>query len=145
MGDIFCLADNGALIDHLYVSKSFDASGSTGQPGAKPHRIIKNATIFALGVALLEISYGEPLETFQTPDDLDPQGKRTMWTDYLIADRLVGDLHKRELPNFANATRRCVHCTFDSTVYSLDDDDFRERFYQGVIVPLKQDHDYVSS
>jgi hypothetical protein len=27
----------------------------------------------------------------------------------------------------------------------LDDDDFRERFYQGVIVPLRKDYEYVVS
>jgi hypothetical protein len=35
-----------------------------------------------------------------------------------------------------------VHCTFESSVYSLHDEGFRERFWQGVIKPLKDDYDY---
>jgi hypothetical protein len=35
-----------------------------------------------------------------------------------------------------------VHCTFESSVYSLHDEGFRERFWKGVIKPLKDDYDY---
>jgi hypothetical protein len=108
-------------------------------------RAIKNAYIFALGVALLEISHGRRLCTFETLQDLDDSGNRTVWTDYLIADRLVETIYARELPNFADAVRRCVHCTFESSVYSLHDEKFRERFYQGVILPLNHDYEYVMS
>jgi hypothetical protein len=107
-------------------------------------RIIKNSITFALGVALLEISYGQPLHTFATEEDLDA-GRRTAFTDYLIAERLVEGLRTRELPSYANATQRCIHCNFEASVFSLDDDDFRERFYQGVLVPLRKDYDYVIS
>lgn len=107
--------------------------------------ITKSPTIFALGVALLQLSHAKRIDAFATTDDLDAQGNRTFWTDYMIADRLADDLLARELPNFANATRRCIHCNFEGTVYSLNDDGFRERFYQGVIVPLQQDYDYAQA
>jgi hypothetical protein len=140
-----CLLSNtrdSLVAEQPYVSSLFP---STPLVQNKRFRAIKNATIFALGVALLEISHGRQLNTFETPDDLDAQGNRTAWTDYLIADRLVDDVHKRELPNFASAAQRCVHCNFESSVYSLHDDGFRERFYQGVIAPLKKDYDYATS
>jgi hypothetical protein len=137
---------NPSLGEQPYVSTKFSsANGSIAAPlRRKKLRMIKNATIFALGVALLEISHGRRLSAFETPDDLDDQGKRTLWTDYLIADRLVEDIHRRELPNFANAAHRCVHCNFEGTVYSLNNDDFRERFHQGVILPLQRDYDYAT-
>jgi hypothetical protein len=75
---------------------------------------MRNATVFTLGVNLLEISFGEPLQTIQTPDDLDDNGNRALLTDSSIAYRLVELVHRRELPNFANAARRCVHCNFDA-------------------------------
>jgi len=140
--DIVLLGHNLSPSDQPYISRTFSSIQPITQASIKKHRIIKNTTIFAFGVASLEIFHSKRLKTFETPYDLEEQGKRTMWTDYFIADRLVGDIHKRELPNFANVTRRCVHCNFDGTVYSLDDDDFRERFNQGVIVPLQQDYDY---
>jgi hypothetical protein len=126
--------------DLPYVSKRFACSSTTVRKAQ--FFAVKNATTFALGVALLEISYGNCLETFATPEDLDANGSSMLYTDYSIANRLVEGIHKRELPNYANATRRCIHCTFDSSVYNLNDDNFRERFYQGVVVPLQQDYDY---
>jgi hypothetical protein len=143
MNDIHIMGRTSLLSDQPYLSKNFIPSTnvpSAGITGPKL-RIIKNSMIFGLGVALLEIAYGSPLSTFETADDLD-HGTRLDWTDYLIADRLTNGLSARELPNYANATRRCIHCNFDSSVYSLNNNDFRERFYQGVIVPLQEDYNY---
>ncbi len=143
MNDIHIMGRKSILSDQPYLSKNFSPSSSTttSPPTRQRLRIIKNSIIFALGVALLEISYGNSLSAFETPEDLD-QGKRTIWTDSSIAYRLTEGWYTRELPNFADAARRCIHCNFDSSVYDLNNDDFRERFYQGVIVPLQKDYDY---
>lgn len=139
MGDIYILSQS-LLADQPYISKTFPPSRPL-QSRKQSLRIIKNSIIFALGVALLEISFGNQLFAFETSDDLD-NGKRTAWTEYLIADRLADGLPARELPNYSNATRRCIHCNFDTSVYDLNNDGFRERFYQGVVVPLQEDYDY---
>jgi len=137
-----CILSQSVLSDQPYISREFPA---TAIPKSQSQRvaIIKNSIIFALGVALLEISYGKPLHTYVTVDDFDAAGNRTAFTDYLIAVRLAEGLRARELTNYADATQRCIHCNFEASVFSLDDDDFRERFYQGVIVPLRKDYEYV--
>jgi hypothetical protein len=135
----------GATVtEEPYLWKNFKSLAKTCHPTRK-NPFMRNATVFALGVALLEISYGKPLQAFQTPDDLDDNGTRTPLTESSIAYRMVEKVHQRELPNFANAARRCVHCNFDAAVYSLKDDEFRERFYQGVVVPLRQDYEYATN
>ncbi|CAN9299455.1 unnamed protein product [Alternaria alternata] len=139
-----CILSQSLLSDQPYISREFPATAASPAQNQRM-RIIKNSIIFALGVALLEISYGKPLNTFATSEDLDANGNRTAFTDYLIADRLAEGLRTRELPNYADATQRCIHCNFEASVYSLDDDDFRERFYQGAIVPLRKDYEYVVS
>jgi hypothetical protein len=139
-----CMLSQSILSDQPYISREFPAAAILPAQSQRM-RIIKNSIIFALGVALLEISYGKPLNTFVTADDLDAAGNRTAFTDYLVADRLAEGLRTRELPNYADATQRCIHCNFEASVFSLDDDDFRERFYQGVIVPLRKDYEYVVS
>jgi hypothetical protein len=139
-----CILSQSLLSDQPYISREFPATAASPAQSQRM-RIIKNSIIFALGVALLEISYGKPLSTFVTSEDLDANGNRTAFTDYLIADRLAEGLRTRELPNYADATQRCIHCNFEASAYSLDDDDFRERFYQGVIVPLRKDYEYVVS
>jgi hypothetical protein len=137
-----CILSQSLLSDQPYISREFPATAASPAQSQRM-RIIKNSIIFALGVALLEISYGKRLNTFVTSEDLDTNGNRTAFTDYLIADRLAEGLRTRELPNYADATQRCIHCNFEASAYSLDDDDFRERFYQGVIVPLRKDYEYV--
>ncbi|KAB2107584.1 hypothetical protein AG0111_0g3844 [Alternaria gaisen] len=139
-----CILSQSLLSDQPYISREFPA---TAVPPAQNQRvrIIKNSIIFALGVALLEISYGKPLNTFVASEDLDENGNRTAFTDFLIAVRLVEGLRTRELPHYADATQRCILCNFEASVFSLDNDDFRERFYQGVIVPLRKDYEYVVS
>ncbi|KAJ8113436.1 hypothetical protein OPT61_g4439 [Boeremia exigua] len=129
--------------DQPYISREFPSLGMKNSRNSKV-RIIKNSMIFALGVALLEISHGKTLQQLATDDDLE-SGQRTAYTDYLVAERLAGGMHTRELPNYATATQRCVYCNFEASVFSLDDSDFRERFYQGVVVPLRKDYDYVVS
>ncbi|KAI4956191.1 hypothetical protein J4E91_000402 [Alternaria rosae] len=138
-----CILSQSVLYDQPYISRDFPAT-ATPPAHSQRMRIIKNSIIFALGVALLEISYGKPLQTFVTKEDLDDAtGNRTAFTDYLIAVRLAEGLRTRELTNYADATQRCIYCNFEASVFSLDDDDFRERFYQGVIVPLRKDYEYV--
>ncbi|KAF2468960.1 uncharacterized protein BDR25DRAFT_344152 [Lindgomyces ingoldianus] len=137
-------AQPSLLTDQPYICKNFASTTPLPQTQHKRSRVVKNSVVFALGIALLEISYGKPLSAFETQDDLDDHENRNPLTEYFVADRLAEKIHVRELRNYADATRRCVHCIFDSSVYSLEDDDFRERFYQGVIVPLQQDYDYVT-
>ncbi|KAH6878005.1 hypothetical protein BKA58DRAFT_465733 [Alternaria rosae] len=141
--DDICILSQSVLSDQPYISRDFPAT-ATPPAHSQRMRIIKNSIIFALGVALLEISYGKPLQTFVTKEDLDDAtGNRTTFTEYLIAVRLAEGLRTRELTNYADATQRCIHCNFEASVFSLDDDDFRERFYQGVIMPLRKDYEYV--
>jgi len=136
-----CILNSSVLSDQTYISREFP---SNPKPTASSQRIaiIKNRFVFALGVALLEMSYGKPIQSFEIADDLE-SGRRTNFTDFLIAQRLANGLRTRELPNYATAVQRCVLCNFETSVFSLDDDDFRERFYQGVLVPLKKDYEYV--
>ena len=54
------------------------------------------------------------------------------------------DTHRRESPNYAKAVSRCVNCNFDTVSYDLTEGDMRERFYEGVIVPLKEDWEFVN-
>jgi hypothetical protein len=94
--------------------------------------------VFALGVALLELSYGKPLLSFKTAEDLDGQGNETSFTEFSISNRLINDIRGRELPNYAEAVIRCIHCNFNTFTYSFDVDEFRECFYQGVILPSRK-------
>lgn len=143
-------AKSGAyFLDRPYLSLSFiqpnNNNNNTLRKNSRKHdrRLLKNEIVFALGVALLELSFSQPLSDLTTPSDLDQNGKVDLTTEYSIATRLAKDIHLRELPNYAKAVSRCVQFNFDTNVYDLTEEDFKERFYEGVVVPLKEDWEYV--
>lgn len=140
-------AKSGAyFLDRPYVSSSFIPANSsnTSQRSSSKHdrRLLKNEVVFALDVALLELSFSQPLSDLVTPSDLDEDDKADLTTKYSIATRLAKNIHLRELPNYAKAASRCVHFNFDTNVYDLTEEDFKEQFYEGLVVPLKEDWEY---
>ncbi len=101
--------------------------------------------VFALGVALLELSYSRPLLDFKVAEDLDDQGHEDSMTEVSIATRLADTIHEREMDNYAKAVLRCVRCSFDTFSCDFDDVDFRKNFYSGVVAPLQADYEYTTS
>lgn len=129
-----------------YVSKSFATTSPQQSVSCarsaqlRPYRVMGNEMVFALGVALLELSYGKPILSLQTADDLDPHGKETRLTKELIARRLLGEIRDRESQNYADAVTRCISGNFGTLDLSLDNKEFREYFYRGVVLPLQGDY-----
>jgi hypothetical protein len=148
MKDIYCVntSEGTTLVSQPYLSISFASTQSLKQTSeVRPRHLIKNEMIFALGVTLQELSLGKPILAFKQPEDLDSQGNVTFLTEFSVAHRLIEEIYKRELRNYADAVARCIRCNFDTFSCSLDDGGFRERFYQGVIMPLKKDYEYATS
>jgi hypothetical protein len=132
-------------VNHPYVSLTFASPSGLQNPNStKRRRCVKNELVFALGVALLELSWGKPLLSLKAPEDLNDQGNEDSMTEFSIATRLADSIHNRELPNYAKAVVRCIHCNFDTFTYDFDDKDFRERFYEGVVLPLQEDYEYAT-
>lgn len=148
MKDILFINHNTKATSPLgqpYVSKVFTPTRCSQDSTISRSRCFtKNEIVFALGIALLELSHGKPISSFTTADDLD-QGNETIYTEYSIANRLTKTIDQREFINYAQATLRCVTCNFGTFTNDLNNDDFRERFYQGVILPLQQDYEYATS
>ncbi|KAF2422208.1 hypothetical protein EJ08DRAFT_483600 [Tothia fuscella] len=130
---------------YAYIQKRFESVSSNG---TSPRRYsssnptIRNDTIFALGVSLIELSLGRTLRSFAEEQDLGPDGQPNEVTDLSIARRLLTErIQPSEGERYANAVNRCIHCLFDGINPSLEDDAFRHAFYQGAVVPLKEIRD----
>lgn len=121
-------------INSIYVSRAF--TSPSAQKSARRRRIIPNETVFSLGVAFIELAYGEPLSELGTDDD----ELQDEITEFETAKRLSEELYERESANFAEATRRCIRCDFDTRRQDLEDAEFRQKFYAGVIEPLREDY-----
>lgn len=144
--DIYFLRDarGNYLLDRPYVSFPIGTPAAVKSQRAYRRRLVKNEIVFALGVALIELSYAKALHNLTEAPDLDENGNRDIMTEYATVTRLAGNLHQRELPNYAKATTRCINFNFETLAYDLNDQDFRARFYEGVVMPLRADWEYAT-
>lgn len=123
------------LAGRAYVSKGFITPNTEAPP--RNHPIIRNEAIFALGIILIELSEGQLLPAFETPQDLDMNGQRTFMTEYLIATRLLKRVYEREGTRYGDAVRRCIHCELDEINPDFANDSFRRKYFDGVVSPLE--------
>ncbi len=131
---------HNGLAEHPYISKVFHKDDmESQQPKSKTTHAsfspVRNESVFKLGVLLLELSYGKPLDHFKSADD------PPYFTEYAIATRLVENLAEEEASGYADAARACIFCDFGTKVRisSLDNEAFRQAFYDDVVVPLEDE------
>ena len=126
-----------------YVSRKFAIKSSlNNNTKSKSRWFLQNETVFALGVLLIELSFGQPLHTYKTLADVDGQGNDDVLTEYKIAIRLVKELEDREVPNYSEAAQRCIYFNFDTTNPDLENQHFQEQFQRGVVTPLQELYDF---
>lgn len=130
-------------VGYAYIQKRFDRRLSqTPSPTRPAGPAVRNELIFWLGVTLIELSLGKPLAWFQTEDDLGYQQERNIITDLCIARRLLkADVHANEGDRYTETVNRCINCIFEGLEPSLEDAKFRQAFYEGVVVPLREVRD----
>jgi hypothetical protein len=93
---------------------------------------VQNATLFNLGVALLEIEHGVSLETFKARKDLE--GRR----DFEVARRMAADPDRLAGRRYRVLARKCLGCTFDCDEFDLSREDLQHAVYGGVVYKLRQ-------
>ena len=135
--------DRHPLIKQPFVSRSFAAQrqlGSIAEPAAcTACPVIRNSTIFALGIVLIELCFRKPLQSLRVAADLDADGKPTKLTDFYTASRMIDRVRSKAGAPWADAVRRCIYCEFDQHDTSLENEAFRQAVYQGVVKPLEDD------
>ena len=99
--------------------------------------MIRNQTLFTLGILLIELWYGKPIEELQQPCDLNCQG--TPGVTWCTAERLIeNEIEFEAEKGYSDAVRRCVRCDFDRSDMSLDKETFQRAVYEGVVKLLEQ-------
>ena len=130
-----------SIYDHPFVSRRFSPCQPTAVAPACPTaskvcRIIRNETLFTLGVLLIELWYGKSIEELQIPADRDCEG--TPGVVWCTADRLVDEIEFQAGKRYSEAVRRCVRCDFDRKDLSLDSESFQQAMYNGVVALLER-------
>ena len=99
-----------------------------------------SSKIAALGIMLLEICYGLPIEELLRPEDLGPQNEATE-ISYLRAVRrcLMGKESNGEFSfAFTEAISYCLQC-FTNPGASLSNNEFSKTIKDHVLAPLEQE------
>ena len=123
-----------ALAEQLYVSKGFSTHMTSKQDS--DFDLIRNVSVFNLGLILLELAFGHPIEYFQSDKD-QKDSTRPVLMNRLIAGRLLLQIEDYEGKRYRDVVSRCIHCDFGTSVTSFENDEFRQTFYEGVVVPLQ--------
>lgn len=125
--------------EQVYVSKSFPAEIAENSTESRMFPL-RNVTLFALGIVLIELCLGQPLETLRVPEDpLDSNGKANVLTNWSTANRMTEAVYSEAGTRYGDAVRRCLHCDFDQRSTNLENDAFRQAVYDGVVAPLEDD------
>jgi hypothetical protein len=100
---------------------------------------IRNLTIFALGITLIELSIGKPLESCYTADELaslDTVHPRVV--AFQVANRVLREeVSRSEAERYTKIANRCINCVFEPLNPSLDEAAFRQAFYEHAVKPLQ--------
>jgi len=135
--------------EHPFVSRS--PGGEVDQSNSESVRnsmskIIRNQTLYALGISLIELWYKKPLQELYRPEDgpLDSGDPLTsIMTEWNAANRLVDELYDDAGEKFTNAVRRCIRCDFDHRSSSLKDGEFQKAVYRGVVAQLQENFEFL--
>ncbi|KAL8791922.1 MAG: hypothetical protein Q9195_005498 [Heterodermia aff. obscurata] len=116
------------VIQTPLITKHFSAPTSTApsrQPTDSiglPSPEVRNQSIFALGIILIELWYNRPIENLRITEDFDKNGEVNQITDFATARRLTEEIY-REAGDWHN----------DLNLSSM-----REAVYQAVLAPLEE-------
>lgn len=103
----------------------------------------RNHTLLALAKLLIEIMLQGPFERLR--ESTSPWNKATVRdarSDLDAAQGLATRVNNEFGSTFGSAIRRCIHGDFDCESTSMEDEDFRQEFYAGVVVLLEENMDY---
>jgi hypothetical protein len=99
------------------------------------HRI-KSAPFFALGLTLIELSFGQRFVDLKETEDDDAN---TIISDRKTASRLLPYVLKESGLRYWDVVQRCLDCPFNVRVASLDDPEFRDAVCDHILTPLMED------
>ncbi|KAL6399890.1 hypothetical protein AUP68_17299 [Ilyonectria robusta] len=103
-------------------------------PGAKS-ALMSNPTMFALGILLLEIILGSTIDQLRDPDEKAFEGDDLgIIRDSIAAHKLLERRVALINPTYKAVVERCIGCT---EAKGLEEDDFRQEVYNGVVMELE--------
>ena len=125
------------------TSPSSSSSAAAAPPFSSSSTVMANVTtcqaaLLALGVLLLELSFGYAIEDHtKRTAYLGPDGKPNTFTDMATARDWQKDAMPQSGLKYAEAVRKCILCAFSQPKADLSDLEFQNAVYSEVIEPLE--------
>jgi hypothetical protein len=97
---------------------------------------IRCATLFVLGLGLIQLSLGRPMAElgFRAGNDEDD-----ILVNRKTANRLLHKVIEESGLKYGDVVRRCLDCPYDSSDPSFDDTQFQGFVYEKIVSPLLAD------
>ena len=126
---------------HPYVSWKISPEDKNTAPVADASGItiahrIPSVVLFALGITLTELCFGQNIYDMRTEEDID---KTEMLTNFNTASRLIDYVYNESGSRYGDVVRRCLKCPPDFRDASLDNEEFQKAVFESIVTPLRQD------
>ncbi|EME80895.1 uncharacterized protein MYCFIDRAFT_85160 [Pseudocercospora fijiensis CIRAD86] len=99
--------------------------------------LVRNETVFAFGILLLELCMERSLDELRASEDVGSDWTKDGTSDFLTATRLINQVYEDAGERYGNVVSRCILCEFDQRDTELENAAFRRAFYQGVVKELE--------
>ncbi|KAJ4250661.1 hypothetical protein NW762_011920 [Fusarium torreyae] len=126
------------ICDRFFVLRTLPHDDTSMEDSYTALDSTRNKTLFYLGVLLIELALGRPLEQLRSDRDRSGIGSQ-FFTDYRTTKRLVDQVNSRIGPNYGSAISRCIDGEFHGRKVGLEDEDLSHDVYAGVVALLEKD------
>jgi hypothetical protein len=143
--NIFLIRQQGKLLaDHPFVSQNLETVvrpvAITPDVSLTAH-VIRNHTLFALGIVLTELCMGKSMGKLHISSELNTDGTKHDLSDFQAASRLLDmeDISDRFGQRWSNVVRPCIHCDLNQPKTSFEDTEFQQAVYNEILAELEEE------
>ena len=126
---------NPPSLETPVVYQAFTSKPSPLKTSIESRIILCNASLFSLGIVLIELWFWRSMESFQTdksqPEDPD-------MARYMAAVGLINQMRDDAGAKYSSSVQRCI-CGVDHPETQLENNEFKNEAYHKVLWPLQQD------
>ncbi|OAX85304.1 hypothetical protein ACJ72_00334 [Emergomyces africanus] len=136
----FFLKPSSSMSEQAYLTTVFSQSNHVP---TKKHNctsfppLVRNKALFTLGIVLIELAFGKPLEDLRTQKDIDESRGMPDLVDTFTVKRLLESVEDEAGYDYSEAVRRCIECPFDGKEARFTNESFQEAVHDWIIEPLR--------
>lgn len=122
----------GSTTVHMLAFWTKSAAQQAASSAGTPNRVIHNRTLYILGIVLIELSYGKPIQKLQVPEDLHCDG--TPGVEWRTANHIVETKQIKSALGwrYSDAVRHCIWCDLGFVDADLKNEKFQSAVHKGV-------------